>query len=270
MKYGYSGYQSNIVSISSLGSYGRWGNCLSQYSAAKKYAEMHNCRLQTPEWVGEKVFEINSERISTVLPTVEHDLLPWGRQNINLHGYFQNQDIVSKMSRKELKSWFRIQERWKKRFPKKKPFYVACHLRRGDYCSVFSDVFCTVSENSYFNCLQSLGIQKEDVVFVGDSIPETANDLKGMGIKHSAPAGDWGYDLEFLPDFMTLVNADIILRANSTFSWWAATLSNAKVYSPLVENKTGFQDVNFIEGNWPKIADPKNCGTHITDLYLPE
>jgi hypothetical protein len=59
--------------------------------------------------------------------------------------------------------------------------------------------------------------------------------------------------LEFMRDFMDLYNADVLFRANSTFSWWAGTLGNAKVYSPIVDGLTGHQkDVKFVEGNWPR------------------
>ncbi len=60
---------------------------------------------------------------------------------------------------------------------------------------------------------------------------------------------------EFLRDFFALYNADILFRANSTFSWWAATLGNAQneVYSPVVEGLVGYQNqVKFVKGNWPR------------------
>jgi hypothetical protein len=60
--------------------------------------------------------------------------------------------------------------------------------------------------------------------------------------------------LEFVTDFFALLNAEVLFRANSTFSWWAATLGHAqKVYSPVVDGLSGYQtNVKFIEGNWPR------------------
>jgi hypothetical protein len=75
--------------------------------------------------------------------------------------------------------------------------------------------------------------------------------------------------LGFLTDFFSVMHADVVLRANSTFSWWAALLGRCRVFSPLVEDRTGYQTVEFVEGNWPRICDPKNCNTLVTDLHIP-
>ncbi len=255
----------DIITVKLLNNFGRWGNCLFQYATARKYAEEHKSQLQTPNWVGEKVFNISDPRITAELPTEEFDHLPWGKTNINLSGYFQFQEIVSHWKRSELKSWFTFQDCWLQRFPKKRPFYVACHLRQGDYLTNFSNVFCNMLPSSYEKQLKKMGVDPKDVIYVKESEPELAPDLKGQGVK-----GIWGEDLDFLPDFMTLVNADIVLRANSTFSWWAGVLSKGKVYSPLVEDKVGPHEVEFVEGNWPRVVDNKNCHTNVSDLHLSE
>ena len=245
----------NVITVSCLGSMGRWGNCLFQYASARKYAEIHKCQLQTPEWLGEKVFNINHPRISHKFPKCDLDILPCKKVDIDLYGYFQFQDIISKLNRKELKSWFTFKDEWKERFPKKKEFYAACHIRKGDYVSNFSHIYCNISEKSYENKCSELNINPSDIIYVREDKPEEYEDINALG-------------LNFLPDFMTLVNADIILRANSSFSWWAATLSNAKIYSPKVDNKVGFNDVSFVEGNWPKMVNHKFIS--VTDLHLPE
>ena len=72
--------------------------------------------------------------------------------------------------------------------------------------------------------------------------------------------------LPFLEDFILMMNADVVLRANSSFSWWAATLGRGRILSPLVEDRTGMQDVEFVEGNWPKMVNSHN----ITDLQLKD
>lgn len=60
--------------------------------------------------------------------------------------------------------------------------------------------------------------------------------------------------LEFLPDFFVLMNADVLFRANSTFSFWAALLGDVVTYSPVVEGKTGLRtDIDFVYGNHPKM-----------------
>ena len=64
---------------------------------------------------------------------------------------------------------------------------------------------------------------------------------------------------DWLDDFLKLYFARTIFRANSSFSWWAATLSpTAKVFSPVVDRchiygVDGMEKitVDFVEGNHP-------------------
>ena len=68
-----------------------------------------------------------------------------------------------------------------------------------------------------------------------------------------------GIVFDWLHDFLKLYFARTIFRANSSFSWWAATLSpTAKVFSPVVDKRhiygvDGIEeiDVEFVEGNHP-------------------
>ncbi len=61
-----------------------------------------------------------------------------------------------------------------------------------------------------------------------------------------------------LPSFYRLMTAPILFRANSTFSWWAATLGNGRVFSPVIEGmKGGIPNQhcdNWVEGNWPRMS----------------
>jgi len=74
-----------------------------------------------------------------------------------------------------------------------------------------------------------------------------------------------------LPSFYRLMTAPILFRANSTFSWWAATLGNGRVFAPVIKDLIGlnnqfFHHAEFIEGNWPQMTKaPVN-----TDLHLRE
>jgi hypothetical protein len=248
---------SPVVQFTSIGSMGRFGNMLFQWCTARKFAELSHCELENPYWIGEEVFDIPNRRPSRRVPKLGADHLPWGRQNVDLYGYFQFQDAVSRWTRTELKQWLKIKAKWTERFPKPSEPYIAAHVRRGDYTTVHARHYCLVSENSYVNACGQFGLDASKIVWVREDNPQKCPDLDEQG-------------LDFLPDFMTLVNADVILRANSTFSWWAAVLSDAKIYSPVVEARIGLKDVNFVEGNWPRMVDNANTGGRLTDLHLPE
>ena len=233
-----------IVQITSLGKFGRWGNQCLQYAFARAYAEKHGAVLEIPDWIGRRVFDIPYHPISRKLQRCRCDVIPWGQTNIDLHGYFQNDVALRILSRAKLRAYLQLKPEWLSRFPKPRDYYVAAHVRRGDYASQFSTIFCLVSRQSYLNACDTFGLDKEKLLWVSEE-SQQPSDLESEG-------------LGFLPDFLTLMQADVILRANSTFSWMAAALSNAKVFSPLVESLVGEQDVPFVEGNWPKFLDMKN------------
>lgn len=52
-----------IFQIPDLGKIGQFGNWLSYYCLAKKYAEVHGADLQTPMWQGQEVFDLHDPPI---------------------------------------------------------------------------------------------------------------------------------------------------------------------------------------------------------------
>ena len=56
-----------VVQTSNLGVRG-FGNCLFQYVAARAYAEKIGACLQTPDWVGTRIFQINVARPRSACP----------------------------------------------------------------------------------------------------------------------------------------------------------------------------------------------------------
>jgi hypothetical protein len=243
-----------IVQIKLLGGF---GNQLHQYAAARKYAALVGARLEVPSdsrWI-QTIFGFQdpvwSRELSEVNdgaaghgPTVE-----WGQVNVRLSGYFQTQEWVGRLSRRELRQWFTVRKDLVDRVCLPSNGYVAAHLRRGDY--VNHPLYCTVSERSYVRAAERLGL----------NIDHWAT----QELSRPGPSG-----MEFLTDWILLMRASTLLRANSTFSWWAAALSNGDVYAPIVEDRVGEHDVEFAHGNWPRCADAARVGTRVDDLHLPD
>jgi hypothetical protein len=237
---------------------GGYGNQLFQYACARKYAEMYGATLEVDNWFGIKAFGLYDPLITNYLPertgSFGHkDAVTIGEVNIRLGGYFQHQDWVKLLSRKELKSWFKISPKWEAYLPKERG-YVACHLREGDYIGHWA--YCNITKESYTKALEQYGFNG-NIEWVTMNNPTRNQMLDSEGL----------YDLY---DFVKIMQADVILRANSTFSWWAAVLSNARVYSPVVDDLVGVNDVSFVEGNSPRCADTNRVGVPMSDLYLPE
>lgn len=236
-----------VVQISCLGTHGRFGNQLFQYAIARAYAERIGARLQTPAWIGEEIFAgVHASPMEGRLPRYHHDQIPDGRTDIDLYGYFQFHDAVQLLSRAKLKEWFRlkpeVEEKWKPQV--KCGSYCAWHLRLEDYVSDahFHKTYASVRTTSYLRAMHTNGI-----------------DLPLITVSADFTRG-------WLTDFMLCRDADVLFRANSTFSWWAGVLGTGRVFSPVIDDRVGWQDVEFIEGNWPRFVNLPN----VTDLYLPD
>lgn len=268
-----------IFQIQSLGTNGRFGNMLWQLTLGICLARKYNTKVEIPEdWSCRPIFPfLPTEYITWGFPNGQSpirtpvDYIPTQMdidqyKSIDLYGYWQNQDTLDMTSRSELRSWFRFADWIYEMFPKgfqdesmRKDGYIACHSRRGDYATTVSHCYCCISDYSYERALGDLDSRIQEVDWISEEDPYKSITMDDL-------------NLGFIPDFMRLVNSDVLLRANSTFSWWAGVFNNGKVYSPLVEDKVGWQDlINFVEGNWPKCASSKNHpSTKLTDLHLKD
>ena len=227
---------------------GRFGNQIQQYVVARKYAESVGAELEVPDWVGRDVFGLTDRPYSRELPETSDPSL--GQTDIRLSGFFQTQRWVGTLSRAEVRGWLAVQpnllEACRSVVPPEP--YTAAHLRRGDY--VGHPFYATVVERSYLRACTEHGLGSIDA-WVQEGLPRVV-----AGVP------------DFLPDFVTLMRATILLRANSNFSWWAAALGDADVYAPVVTDHIGEYDADFVRGNWPMIAGHELCG--VDDLHLPE
>lgn len=99
--------------------------------------------------------------------------------------------------------------------------YVGIHVRRGDY--VNNPFYVDLSQTDYYERAMAIFPGSQFKVFSDD--PDfCTNRFKGANIEISR-----GTELE---DFNNLASCQGIICANSSFSWWAAYLSNAKVIFP--------------------------------------
>lgn len=229
-----------MINLSCLGNYGRFGNQLFQYAFAKAYANHLNVPLHTPSWIGQEIFSgINDPPINQTLPNTPEDNVPLPpKSGIDLVGYFQGPMHLEMYNENFAKSIFQIKPELvkilEKGLPKKK--YLAAHLRRGDYVDKYAHVFAIVEKGSYIKKAKELDFDENEIVWISEE-----SSFKNPELPEH---------LSFLQDFYILMKADILLRANSSFSWWAGTLSdNQCIYSPQVLDKVGWQEVNFVRGN---------------------
>lgn len=230
-----------IVQVKFLG---RFGNQLHQYVTARKYAESVGAELEVPDWVGKDLFSLTERPWSTELPEVGD--VEEGQTNVRLVGYFQTQRWVGTLSRAEIRRWLVLQPAFFEACGSVIPSrpYTAAHLRQGDYLG--NPHYANVPERSYLRACTEHGLGSIDA-WAREGSPRVV-----AGVP------------DFLPDFLILMRATTMLRANSTFSWWAATLGSGEAYAPVVMGHAGEYDADFVRGNWPRCMDMAD------DLHLPE
>lgn len=149
----------------------------------------------------------------------------------------------------------------------RKGTYSVAHVRRGDIAEEgYRGAHSCVTLDSYRRFASSLGIREDSIVWICED-PSVASDHRW---RHKGGDNGWEYPegqrrlgddgvlFDFLPDFLTIHFAGVVLRGNSSFSWWAAELSDsAKVYSPVVEDRPeemvgpNWVECEFVEGNAP-------------------
>lgn len=222
---------SGIVQFTRLGKKGGFGNQMFQYAFARSYAEEHGATFECPEWIGDRIFSgVKCQRPSVLLPYNETDTVPDGKVNIDLFGYYQTAKAFNYLNPEKLKKWFKIK---KELLPQNRSEVVA-HLRRGDYVK-YSNEYALVIEQSYEKTCKKYEIKPKIKWILNEKNPAD--------------------EIDIISDFVDMATAKVLLRANSTFSFWAGFLNTGRVFAPVLNGKTGYADVDFIEGNWPKICD---------------
>ena len=133
---------------------------------------------------------------------------------ITLHGYFQSEKHFSDY-RDDLKSEFRLRD---PKYPEKlDDDYIGIHVRRGDYLT-YSLIHPVCSMQYYEEGLASL--PDKPVKIFSDDPEWCVKHFKGD--RFNICTGN------FIEDFELMSKCTYNIIANSSFSWWAAWLSNSK------------------------------------------
>lgn len=244
---------SGIVQVKMLG---RFGNQSMQYLFARAYAERIGAEFACEPWVGEEVFQI-SQAVRYAGPALpERDCTQVnGESDVCIKSYCQNQSAMIYTVR-QARDWLRFRHSLPEVFTTGFAKTVLrddrpiCHLRRGDYAGYG---YVVVSRESYFAAKTYWNLL-DDLAFLSEENPTP----RAPGLPEH---------LNFMPDFMRMVYAPILLRANSTFSWLAALLNvGGRIFAPRISGLCGGREhtCEFVQGNWPKLANLDGC----TDLHV--
>lgn len=254
----------SVVTCRDLNTIGRAGNQLFLYVFAKAYAARLGATLEVCDWWGRKVFTEAAKD-----PMISHDFSQteldsesgkelgyfFGQTEIDLRVFAQHQVYLDFYTRTKARQWLALKPEIEDMIPLRGCHYTAAHMRRGDYVHhpITRTRYCEVSDLSYETAFEKLDLPHPFLRIQEGWIPEDLK-MKQMG-------------MPWLQDFLILRGASFLLRGNSSFSVWASWLGNGKTYAPLVGAKSGFQHVQFVEGNWPCTAGQFR---NQSDLHLKE
>jgi hypothetical protein len=237
----------HAVSMTDLGSLGRFGNQLFQYAFLKLYALRNHLSLKVPPWQGESYFGFADERSSAdAYPDLifggfdDDDLAFWEMDappaNVNFSGFFQEIPACWIPHRRFLRRLFSLRLEW--RLPLERLLaqlhhdertLVAIHVRRGDYLEASpSDVpwFQCVPAEWYRALLDELWpTVRNPVLFVST---DGGDDVRAEFTKYRTldEAATLSAMPELVRDFALLQGANVLALCNSSFSRMAALLAD--------------------------------------------
>lgn len=195
-----------------------------------------------------KIFSLHTIQVENLVPP-EQELDKIKNFNFYL-GFFQSEKYFSEKS-KEIKELFKIKNSYKKQFlyiknnlPKNRT-QVVVHVRRGDYVGLG----LTLPLEYFHQTIKKVQEENTFFIFLSDD-PNFVNiefdyiDQKYIS-KHSE-----------IIDFQFIMNADICILSNSSFSWWGAYLNNKqpKIFAP--KNWLGIDTElpnSIIPDSWTKV-----------------
>ena len=252
---------------------GGLGNQMFQYAFARAYAERIGAELRVstskycPASTGllGRLFGIeyppaDQEGCVPVESSVFED---WdGQTNVTILGMAQQQKNLI-YGRRQAREWFTLRPELVKLLVDVPSMELVANLRQGDYtfaCNPFS----WISRESYEDCCSRFGLFHSKIYWLdGEThyrVPQVPVEKAWVELTDDEKMHRYDY----LPDLALMMRAEVLMRANSTFSWWAAALGNARVFSPdvskvnaadgIVNGQRVPQFVPFVEGNHPPVV----------------
>lgn len=160
------------------------------------------------------------------------------KNNVEYNGFFQSELFFQK-NKRILQQKFKIKNKWQEQFVEKyndlftNNKTIVIHIRRTDYIDFGSEEFGGVNlclPMSYYNkCLDLIpNIEDYKIICISDDLSFAKENLLG-------PKNILFESNTAIVDFQLMLNADILIIANSSFAWWAAFLNKKEakvVYSP--------------------------------------
>ncbi|WP_261204510.1 FkbM family methyltransferase [Laspinema sp. D2d] len=230
-----------LITLSTLGTNGRFANQLFQYGFLKLYAETHHLRIETPEWIGQYLFGHQDPPLSKNLPEVKDvstraDDSPILQRknplkNVDIWGYFQFHTQYYAAYKDKFYGWFEPVIEVKQqldpvrdRLLSQGKTIVGLHIRLKDYGFSYFFIAPLIWYKTWLT--QIWDTLEQPVLFIASDEPEKV--LPHFAEYQPVTAKSLGAALpkaDFYPDFYLLSHCDILAISNSTFSFVASMLN---------------------------------------------
>lgn len=239
---------------------GRFGNQAMIYLYARAMAERTGCDFRCDDWIGNRIFDLDTPVYDgpPLRRANERELNQWSllqrsdRHDIEFRGYAQMQSCMI-YTKTQAREWLshKLNERWRSLLSVVMPgSRIVAHLRHGDFKGYG---YPMLSSNAFETAARYYCFDPEKLYYCREESPAWADLVPG--------------ELSFIPDFLAMLTAPVLLRANSSFSWVAGLLSDGIVLSPRIDGLQGgieHDEVRFEVGNHCKLSDNSFC----TDLHV--
>ncbi|BCS55957.1 hypothetical protein GSbR_13200 [Geobacter sp. SVR] len=232
-----------LITMSTLGSNGRFGNQVFQYAFLRIFARQHGYELETSDWIGQWLFDHHDPAVTRQLPLVKEKsnilseaLIPASQESFRYSdfvGFFQYHTSYYAPHRDFFHSLFRpapaLETTMNAAVQKLRALgktVVGLHLRRGDYGY---DYFFVTPNQWYLDWLQKIWpTLEEPVLFIASDEPDKV--LADFADYRPITSQSLGITLagaDYFPDFYLLSRCDLVAISNSSFSF-AASMLNAE------------------------------------------
>ena len=239
-----------VISMSTLGTNGRFGNQLFQYLYLWSVAQAQNALIHIPHWIGKDLFGLKDTTPCAIFPSVKERHL--GEEsvedgNIRIHGetllrkipsftsmdlwgYFQLHTSNYVARRESIQDLFTPAPEFrsildgileKLRSGNKK--IIAIHLRRGDYgFSIFYRAPCTW----YEKWIEEEGLSPNDyrIYICSEDPKDYQSRFKNFEVMSYDSLG-LAANVSAVVDFYIMARADMLAISNSSLSFFAAMLN---------------------------------------------
>ena len=249
----------DLITCKSLGTYGRFGNCIFQSAFLACYARMHNLGIQATRFQGQDIFNLRFGEVTDNLPRANEryedgddhkaPLLPVNSEFVNKDwkGYGQFHTAWYAPHKPMLQGMFASSKRIDKY-----GFRIGIHYRGGDY-NHLRGRFWPVPIQWYIDWLEdNVSTLNSPSLFVASEEPQFVDKLQDY---YPLTCEKLGIPSTDTNDWQMLRLCDIVLCPNSTFSITAAMMN------PTLKEawRASLPDGKFIQ------YDPWN-----TQVLLPE